>query len=74
MLILDEINHIIRQEFVSKEDILELLRLKPDILEIVMTGRTAPDWMIEKADLVSEMKCIEHPFEKGIPVRVGIEK
>lgn len=74
LLVLDEINHIIIKEFISKEEILEFIDSKPDTLEIVMTGRNAPDWLIEKADLVTEMKCIKHPFEKGIPARVGIEK
>ena len=74
LLVLDEINHIIIKEFVSKEEILEFIDSKPDTLEIVMTGRNAPDWLMEKADLVTEMKCIKHPFEKGIPARVGIEK
>jgi len=74
LLVLDEINHIIIKEFVSKEEILEFIDSKPDTLEIVMTGRNAPDWLMENADLVSEMKCIKHPFEKGIPARVGIEK
>ena len=74
LLVLDEINHIIIKEFISKEEILEFIDSKPDTLEIVMTGRNAPYWLIEKADLVTEMKCIKHPFEKGIPARVGIEK
>jgi len=74
LLVLYEINHIIIKEFVSKEEILEFIDSKPDTLEIVMTGRNAPDWLMEKADLVTEMKCIKHPFEKGIPARVGIEK
>jgi len=74
LLVLDEINHIIIKKFVSKEEILEFIDSKPDTLEIVMTGRNAPDWLMEKADLVTEMKCIKHPFEKGIPARVGIEK
>ena len=74
LLVLDEINHIIIKEFVSKEEIIEFIDSKPDTLEIVMTGRNAPDWLIERADLVTEMKCIKHPFEKGIPARVGIEK
>ena len=74
LLVLDEINHIIIKEFVSKEEIIEFIDSKPDTLEIVMTGRNAPDWLIERANLVTEMKCIKHPFEKGIPARVGIEK
>lgn len=74
MLILDEFNHIIVQGFVTKEEVLELIDAKPDSMEIVMTGRNAPDWLMERADLVTEMKCIKHPFDKGIPARVGIEK
>ena len=74
VLILDEINHIINQNFVTKEEFMELLDSKSDTMEIVMTGRNAPDWLIERADLVTEMKCIKHPYEKGIPARVGIEK
>jgi len=73
VLILDEINHIINQNFVSKDEIMELLNSKPESMELVLTGRNAPDWLIDKADLVTEMKCIKHPFEKGIPARVGIE-
>ena len=73
VLILDEINHIINQNFVTKEEILELLDAKPQSMELVLTGRNAPEWLMEKADLVTEMKCIKHPFEKGIPARVGIE-
>ena len=74
LLILDEFNHIIVQGFVTKEEVLELIDAKPDTMEIVMTGRNAPDWLMERADLVTEMKCIKHPFDKGIPARVGIEK
>ena len=74
VLILDEFNHIINHEFVSKEEVLHLIDSKPDSMEIVMTGRNAPDWLMEQADLVTEMKCIKHPFDKGIEARVGIEK
>lgn len=74
VLILDEINHIINQQFVTKEEILELIDSKPETMELVLTGRNAPDWLMERADLVTEMKCIKHPFDKGIPARVGIEK
>jgi cob(I)alamin adenosyltransferase len=74
VLILDEINHIINQKFVTKEEILDLLDSKPETMELVLTGRNAPDWLMERADLVTEMKCIKHPFDKGIAARVGIEK
>jgi len=74
VLILDEFNHIIHQNFVSKEEVIALINSKPTTMEMVMTGRNAPDWLMEIADLVTEMKCVKHPFEKGIEARVGIEK
>ncbi len=74
MVIMDEFNHILVQGFVTKEEVLAFLNAKPDTVELVMTGRNAPDWLMERADLVTEMKCIKHPYEKGIPARVGIEK
>jgi len=55
------------------EDVLKLIDIKPTEMELVLTGRSAPQEIIEKADLVTEMKAIKHPFEKGIPARYGIE-
>lgn len=74
LLILDEFNHVIVKEYVTKEEVLALIDSKPNTMEMVMTGRNAPNWLMEKADLVTEMKCIKHPFDRGIPARVGIEK
>ena len=73
ILILDEFIHCIVKGYVAKEDVIRFLKNKPLGLEIVMTGRNAPDWLIDIADLVTEMKCIKHPMEQGIPARVGIE-
>ena len=50
-----------------------LLSTKPDTLEVVMTGATCPDEILEMADYISEIKAIRHPFEKGIQARKGIE-
>lgn len=73
LLILDEMNIILREEYLKKEEILSLLKKKPNALEIVFTGRAAPNWLIKKADLVSEIKKIKHPFDKGIKERKGID-
>jgi cob(I)alamin adenosyltransferase len=73
VIILDEIVYCISYELANKEDICELLDGRDEKVEIVMTGRGAPEWLIEKADLVTEMKMIKHPYENGIQARKAIE-
>jgi cob(I)alamin adenosyltransferase len=73
LLILDEINVALRDEFLTEDEILTLLDKKPQHLELILTGRGATEALIEKADLVTEMKKIKHPFEGGIKGRKGIE-
>lgn len=73
LLILDEIMGVVHNKIYTVEDILRLIEVKPDEVELVMTGRNVPQHIIDKADLVTEMKLIKHPFEKGIPARYGIE-
>lgn len=73
ILILDEINISIRDGFLDEKEVVEILNTKPTNLEIVLTGRGAPNKIIEKADLVSEIKEIKHPYKVGIKRRKGIE-
>jgi cob(I)alamin adenosyltransferase len=73
MLVLDEINIALRDGFLEEEEILSLLELKPQKLELILTGRGATEGIIEKADLVSEVKKLKHPYEQGIRDREGIE-
>ncbi|MGL5381627.1 cob(I)yrinic acid a,c-diamide adenosyltransferase [Clostridium sp.] len=73
LLILDEIIATINLDFVPLDLALEFLRNKPKTLEVVMTGRDPKEELVEIADYVSEINAIKHPFEKGIPSRVGIE-
>ena len=73
ILILDELNNAIYFDLVSEGAALELLGARPDCLEIVITGRNAPDSLINVADLVTEMQEIKHPYQKGIQARKGIE-
>ncbi|WP_028991523.1 cob(I)yrinic acid a,c-diamide adenosyltransferase [Thermoanaerobacter thermocopriae] len=73
VLILDEIMAAIHSKMYAVEDVLKLIDMKPKEMELVLTGRSAPQEIIERADLVTEMKAIKHPFEKGIPARYGIE-
>jgi cob(I)alamin adenosyltransferase len=73
LLILDEINTAAHYNLVSVEDILRLLDAKPSGMEVVLTGRYGDDRIIERADLVTEMKEIKHYFRKGVKARKGIE-
>jgi cob(I)alamin adenosyltransferase len=73
MLVLDEINIALRDGFLKEEDILSLMEAKPAQLELVLTGRGVTEKVIEKADLVSEVKEVKHPYSQGIEARKGIE-
>ena len=73
MLVLDEINVAMRDGFLKEEELLSLLEAKPERLELVLTGRGATERIIERADLVSEIKEVKHPYKQGIESREGIE-
>lgn len=73
LVILDEINVAIFKKLISVEDALSLLDMKPSHVELVLTGRYAHEKIIEKADLVTEMKEIKHYFNAGVGARLGIE-
>lgn len=73
ILILDEVNCAVDWGLIKVEDMIALVKEKPEDLELVLTGRYAPDEIIELADLVTEMKEIKHPFQKGCQARDGIE-
>lgn len=72
LVILDEILGALSIGLLTREEVEPLLDWPSD-KELVLTGRDAPDWIIERADLVSEIKEIKHPYRKGIPARPGIE-
>lgn len=73
ILIMDEIMGALSNNLVSKEQILELVEIKPENIEIILTGRDVPQEIIDKADLVTEMREIKHYYNKGIVSRKGIE-
>ena len=73
VIILDEVNVALFFGLLSREGMEELLeKISPDA-EVICTGRNAPDWLIERADLVTEMCEVRHYYQKGIPARKGIE-
>ena len=73
LIVLDEINYAVKFGLVEIEQVMELLDKKPSELHLVLTGRDARPELIERADLVTEMKLIKHPYQKGIKAQKGIE-
>ncbi|WP_196593845.1 cob(I)yrinic acid a,c-diamide adenosyltransferase [Pectinatus sottacetonis] len=73
LIILDEINVALFFGLVNQAEVEQLLNSIPHNIEVVCTGRNAPDWLIQRADLVTEMKLVKHYFDKGIMGRKGIE-
>jgi cob(I)alamin adenosyltransferase len=73
MLILDEIVFCLSKGLANLSDIKSIIDTKAHGVEIVLTGRGATDELIDLADLVTEMKNIKHPFDKGISARRGVE-
>ncbi|MFX0168249.1 MAG: cob(I)yrinic acid a,c-diamide adenosyltransferase [Candidatus Hodarchaeota archaeon] len=72
-LILDEVNVALDFGLISTEETIKLIKSRPPTMELILTGRYAPPALIELADLVSEIKEIKHPYQKGIPARKGVE-
>lgn len=73
VVVLDEINVALSLKLIDLNEVLELIKRKPDRVELVLTGRYAPEEIIEASDLVTDMKEIKHPFNKGFQSRKGIE-
>jgi cob(I)alamin adenosyltransferase len=74
VMILDEINVAVKLGLISVDKMLHLLDLRPDHMELILTGRDADPALLEKADLITEMTCVRHYFAAGVPAREGIEK
>ena len=73
LVILDEINVACSWKLIDIQDVLELISNKPSKVEVVLTGRYADQRIIDKADLVTSMDEIKHPYRNGIEARKGIE-
>ena len=73
IVVLDEINVALDLKLLKVDEVVKLAKNKPRHVELVLTGRYAPPEIIEAADLVTEMREVKHPFQKGVPPRKGIE-
>ncbi len=74
VIVMDEINVCVMINIISEQDVINLMFEKPEHVELIMTGRGATDAMMEKADLVTEMREVKHYYNAGVDARVGIEK
>lgn len=73
LVILDEINVAVDYGLLSEQEVLNLIEMKPEHTTIVLTGRYASDIILEKADMVSEVREIKHHYKQGIAAQPGIE-
>jgi cob(I)alamin adenosyltransferase len=74
LVLLDEVNVALKKDYVSVEQVLDGIDLRPPNTHVVLTGRNAPDELIERADLVTEMTLIKHPLKhKKVRAQAGIE-
>lgn len=74
VLMLDEITYPLRYGWIEVSDVIEVLEQRPEMMHVVMTGRHAPDELVEFADLVTEMKMIKHPYsQQGVTAQKGVE-
>ena len=73
MIILDELNIVLRYDYLPLEEVLEALKNKPRKKHVVVTGRNAKPALVEIADLVTEMTLVKHPFRAGVKAQPGIE-
>jgi|ERR1035437_1807690 cob(I)alamin adenosyltransferase len=73
LIILDELTHLVNFRLVEESKVLKMLDSKSAKLEIVITGRNASKGLLKRADLVTEMKEVKHPFKKGVKARKGID-
>jgi cob(I)alamin adenosyltransferase len=74
MVLADELNIVLRYDYLPLDEVLGVLAGKPEKTHVIVTGRNAPEALIEAADLVTEMTLVKHPFrEQGVKAQAGIE-
>lgn len=73
MVLCDELNIVLRYDYLPIEEIIEVLKNKPEMKHVIITGRNAKEELIDFADLVTDMTMVKHPFRGGVKAQVGIE-
>jgi len=73
LVVLDELNVVLRYDYLPVQEIIDTLKKRRPGLHVLVTGRNAPQALIEAADLVTEMRPLKHHFDAGVKAQVGIE-
>ena len=73
LVVLDEINYVIGYKMLDPERVADVLRRKPEMLHVILTGRNAHPLLVELADTVTEMREVKHAYQRGILAQRGIE-
>lgn len=73
MVLADELNIALRYDYLPLDEVLEAVRARDEMKHVIITGRNAPETLIEAADLVTEMTLVKHPFRSGVKAQAGIE-
>ncbi|MGA8939132.1 MAG: cob(I)yrinic acid a,c-diamide adenosyltransferase [Acidobacteriaceae bacterium] len=73
LIVLDEINYVIGYKMLDPERVADVLRRKPEMLHVILTGRNAHPALVELADTVTEMREVKHAYQRGILAQRGIE-
>jgi cob(I)alamin adenosyltransferase len=73
LVVLDELTYPLTYGWIPVQEVIDALRQRPEGLHVIITGRDAPEELVEYADLVTEMQEIKHPFNKGLKAQPGIE-
>ncbi len=73
MVLLDELNIVLRYSYLPIEDVLATLAARPPMTHVIVTGRNANESLVEQADLVTDMTMVKHPFRSGVKAQAGIE-
>ncbi|HDD68850.1 MAG TPA: cob(I)yrinic acid a,c-diamide adenosyltransferase, partial [Candidatus Korarchaeota archaeon] len=73
VVVLDEVNMALHYGLLSMEDVIDLIKIKPPHVELILTGRNAPEELYELADYIVEIRKIKHPFDRNVRERRGIE-
>ena len=73
MIVLDEVSHLMNLGLVNKSEIVDFMNNRPTSVELILTGRDMPEEIMNRADLITEMGNVKHPYDKGTAARAGIE-
>ena len=73
MVLCDELNIVLRYDYLPVQEVIDVLKSKPEMTHVIITGRNAKEELIEVADLVTEMEMIKHPFRSGVKAQKGVE-